>query len=134
MGADVEEARWLPYPFPYGTAPERWHKQVGYRFPAADTDAAQGYAYSIARIHEWVEELDALASTLIGPVWHGDGYLVGWRPMTDAERARSEAASKRAKEAAAKRRMKKEERERAEYERLARKFGNDQPTTPRRGT
>jgi len=54
--------------------------------------------------------------------WDHEFLVSGWRPMTEKELAARDRKRESAKRAAAKRKLEWEERERAEYERLKRKF------------
>ena len=118
-----DELQYLPYPFPCGKRPAPHMKQVALWVGYPEGDAAMGYASSLDSVREWWRRVEALATTLTDPVLNKGGDLVGWRPMTEAERRRSDAARERAKKAAEKRRLSKEKAERAQLERLQAKYG-----------
>lgn len=119
-----DEAKFLPYPFRTGKAPAPHMKQIGYQLPPYPDDRAGGYGTSLEAAEGWFENAKAMAADLADPVFC-NGYVIGWRPMTEKERERSEASRKRALDAAAKRRMAKEERERALLAELTEKYGRD---------
>lgn len=54
--------------------------------------------------------------------WDKQFMLTGWRPMTEKERATTDRNAERSRIAREAKKMKAEERERAEYERLRKKF------------
>lgn len=54
--------------------------------------------------------------------WDKQFMVHGWRPMTEKERAAADRRAERSRAANQAKKMKAEERERAEYERLRKKF------------
>ena len=77
------------------------------------------------RVHRAIEEDPQVCNDPeIDFAWD-DYYVVGWRPATPKEIERTETARKRATEAAAKRKAMKEAADRAEYERLRKRFGDN---------
>lgn len=122
-----EEEHYLPYPFPLKNkqAPLPYHTQVGYRLPQLPTDRQEGYATSFSAAVTWWNGVKQLIedTELVDPVFSRRfEYVIGWRPMTQAERERSDAARDRARAQAAKRKQTKEQQERELLAKLQAKY------------
>lgn len=110
----------IPVPYGYQRKKKGYKQAVLLEF----SDGIEGMLEELLR--EWNERFQGYVSEgwieleVINDGWCG--YLIGYRPLTDKEKATEKRRSDKAKEAAAKRKAKKEAEERALLEKLRVKY------------